>query len=61
MDNYNLSLLFFKSLSSSPRAFSNLLDGAIKRAYGHEKAVLEEIQKLFDSYSVVFLEVLHYY
>lgn len=46
MDNYNLSLLFFKSLSSSPRAFSNLLDGAIKRAYGHEKAVLEEIQKL---------------
>lgn len=48
MDSYNLNLLFFKSLSSSPRAFSNILDGAIKRTYGHEKAVLEEIQKLTD-------------
>lgn len=49
MDCYNLNLLFFKSLSSSPRAFSNLLDGAIKRTYGQEKSVLEEIQKLTDS------------
>ena len=48
MDSYNLNLLFFKSLSSSPRAFSNILDGAIKRTYGHEKAILEEIQKLTD-------------
>ena len=48
MDSYNLNLLFFKSLSSSPRAFSNILDGAIKRTYGHEKAILDEIQKLTD-------------
>ena len=46
IDNYNLNLLFFKSLSSSPLAFSNLLNAPIKRAYGHEKAVLEEIQLL---------------
>lgn len=48
MDNYNLNLLFFKNLSSSPRAFLNIIEGAIKRTYGHEKAVLEEIQKLTD-------------
>ena len=46
IDNYNLNLLLFKSLSSSPDAFVNLLNAPIKRSYGHEKAVLEEIQSL---------------
>ncbi len=49
IDEYNLSLMLFKSFSSSPRALSNILDGAIKRTYGHEKDVLTEIQKLVDN------------
>lgn len=48
-DNYNLSLAMFKSLSSSPRAFSNFLEEPIKRTYGHEKEVLEEIKSLVDN------------
>lgn len=46
IDNYNLNLLFFKALSSSPRAFEHILEGAAKRTYGQEKAVLEEIKRL---------------
>ncbi len=46
MDNYNLNLLFFKTLSSSAYAFSNMLKAPIERAYGIEKQTLLEIQKL---------------
>lgn len=49
IDNYNLSLLLFKALSSSPRACSNIIGEAIKRTYGHEKSVLEEIKNLIDN------------
>lgn len=46
MDEYNLNLLFFKTLSSSPQAFENMISPAIQRTYGLEKAALLHIQKL---------------
>ena len=46
IDEYNLNLLFFKTLSSSPQAFVNMLIPAIQRTYGLEKATLLHIQKL---------------
>lgn len=46
MDEYNLNLLFFKTLSSSPQAFVNMLTPAIQRTYGLEKAALLQIQRL---------------
>ncbi len=46
IDEYNLNLLFFKTLSSSPQAFVNMLIPAIQRTYGLEKAALLHIQKL---------------
>lgn len=45
MDSYNLNLLFFKTLSSSPQALVKMLNAPISRAYGMEKEVLKEIQK----------------
>ncbi|MCD7780770.1 MAG: DEAD/DEAH box helicase, partial [Candidatus Gastranaerophilales bacterium] len=46
MDGYNLSLLFFKTISSSSQALVKLLKAPIERSYGMEKAVLQEIRKL---------------
>ena len=46
MDEYNLNLLFFKTLSSSPQAFVNMISPAIQRTYGLEKAALIHIQTL---------------
>lgn len=46
IDEYNLNLLFFKTLSSSPQAFVNMLSPAIQRTYGLEKAALIHIQTL---------------
>lgn len=46
IDEYNLNLLFFKILSSSPQAFVNMLTPAIQRTYVLEKAALLHIQKL---------------
>ncbi len=46
MDEYNLNLLFFKTLSSSPQAFVNMISPAIQRTYGLEKAALLHIQTL---------------
>ena len=46
IDEYNLNLLFFRTLSSSPQAFVNMLTPAIQRTYGLEKAALLHIQKL---------------
>lgn len=49
MDEYNLNLLFFKTLSSSTQAFSNMLDNPITRAYGMEKVVLQQMKDLADN------------
>lgn len=46
MDEYNMSLMFFNTLSSSPQAFSNMLNPAIQRTYGVEKSVLTKMQDI---------------
>lgn len=44
MDNYDLTLMFFHTLSSSPQAFCKMLDNAINRLIEcNEKTQLEEI------------------
>ncbi len=45
IDEYNLNLRFFNTLSSSPQALVNMLKAPIERTYGLEKAVLLDIQK----------------
>lgn len=52
IDEYNLNLLFFKTLSSSPRAFSNMLDNPITRAYGMEKIILKQMKDLADNIKI---------
>lgn len=52
IDNYNLNLLFFKTISSSIQAFVNLLNAPIQRAYGIEKALLLQMQELAKSIPV---------
>lgn len=52
IDNYNLNLLFFKTISSSTQAFVNLLNAPIQRAYGIEKALLLQMQELAKSIPV---------
>lgn len=52
MDEYNLNLLFFKTLSSSTQAFSNMLDNPIIRAYGMEKVVLQQMKDLADNIKI---------
>lgn len=49
MDNYQLSLQFFHTLSSSTQAFSSMLNAPIERAQGEEKVVLKTIKDLADS------------
>jgi len=46
MDEYNLALMLFNKLSSSPQAFTKMLQPAIQRTYGVEKAVLQKIYDL---------------
>lgn len=46
MDSYNLNLLFWNTLSSSPTAFAEMLNAPISRTYGMEKIVLQKIQQL---------------
>lgn len=52
MDEYNLNLLFFKTLSSSPQAFSNMLDNPITRAYGMENIILKQMKDLADNIKI---------
>lgn len=52
MDEYNLNLLFFKTLSSSPQAFSNMLDNPITRTYGMEKVVLQQMKDFADNIKI---------
>lgn len=46
MEEYNLALMLFNTLSSSTQALAKLLIPAIQRTYGDEKAVLEKIRNL---------------
>lgn len=46
MEEWELSLMLFHSLSSSPQAFCKTIEGAIQRAEGEEKTLLLEIQEL---------------
>ncbi|MCM1264844.1 MAG: DEAD/DEAH box helicase [Candidatus Gastranaerophilales bacterium] len=52
MDEYNLALMLFNKLSSSPQAFTKMLQPAIQRTYGIEKAVLQKIYDLASSIQV---------
>lgn len=46
LDEYNLALRLFNTLSSSPQACAKLLISAISRTYGDEKAVLQKIHDM---------------
>lgn len=46
MDNYQLALQFYHTLSSSLQAFGQMLEAPIERAENEEKVFLQEIQKL---------------
>lgn len=52
IDEYNLSLMFFKTLSSSSQAFLSMLKPAIQRTYGVEKVVLQKIYDMAQNISV---------
>lgn len=51
MDNYQLSLQFFHTLSSSTEAFSSMLKAAIDRSTGEEQAVLITLRDLANKIS----------
>lgn len=51
IDNYQLSLQFFHTLSSSTQAFSSMLKAPIERATGEEQAVLRTMRDLSDNIS----------
>ncbi|MFI3290952.1 MAG: DEAD/DEAH box helicase [Opitutales bacterium] len=46
MDNYQLNLQFYHTLSSSPQAFANMLKAPIARSLGEEKELLEDMHNL---------------
>lgn len=46
MEEYNLALMLFNTLSSSPQACARLLKPAILRTYGEEKSVLQKIHDI---------------
>lgn len=46
LDEYNLALRLFNTLSSSPQACAKLMLSAISRTYGEEKAVLQKIHDM---------------
>ena len=52
IDSYNLNLMFWNYLSSSPVAFADMLDSGINRTYGAEKTYLQKIQDLARSIDV---------
>lgn len=52
MEEYNLALMLFNTLSSSPQALAKLLIPAISRTYGDEKAVLQKIHDLAETIPV---------
>lgn len=52
MDEYNLALMLFNKLSSSPQAFTKMLQPAMQRTYGIEKAYLQKIYDLASSIQI---------
>ena len=46
MDNYQLALQFYRTLSSSPQAFANMLSAPIERASSDERIILQTMQKM---------------
>lgn len=52
MDKYDLTLMFYHTLSSSTQAFSNMLNAPIERADSGEKDLLIEIQNLAKSIEI---------
>lgn len=46
MDNYQLTLQFYHTLSSSPQAFAAMLAAPLERAQGDERAVLTALRNL---------------
>lgn len=52
MDEYNLALMLFNKISSSPQAFTKMLQPAVQRTYGIEKTYLQKIYNLASSIQV---------
>lgn len=49
MEQWELSLMLYHSLSSSPQAFCKTIEGALQRAEGSEKELLDEIRAQAES------------
>ena len=52
MDKYDLTLMFYHTLSSSTQAFYNMLNAPVERAEGTEKELLIEVQNLAKSIEI---------
>ncbi|MBR3662350.1 MAG: DEAD/DEAH box helicase [Alphaproteobacteria bacterium] len=46
MDNYQLTLMFYHILASSPQAFASMLNAPIERTYGDERVILESMRDM---------------
>jgi hypothetical protein len=52
MEQWELSLMLYHSLSSSPQAFCKTIDGAIQRTDGSEHTLLQEIRKQAEAITI---------
>ncbi len=52
MDNYQLALQFYRTLSSSPQAFAQMLTAPIERATSDEKIILQTMLKMANEVAV---------
>lgn len=46
MDNYQLTLMFYHILASSPQAFASMLNAPIERTHGNERVILESMRDI---------------
>lgn len=46
MDNYQLTLMFYHILASSPQAFASMLNAPIERTHGNERVILESMRDM---------------
>ena len=46
MDNYQLTLMFYHILASSPQAFASMLKAPIERTLGDERVILESMREM---------------
>lgn len=46
MDNYQLTLMFYHILASSPQAFASMLNAPIERTRGNERVILESMRDM---------------